>query len=100
GASVVVAGRTRSTLAETVAMVEAAGGTALATIADTSVEQDVVALFARCTDEFARVDVLVNNAAIAGPVGPIWELDCEGWEQTMAINLTGPWLCSRAAAKW
>jgi NAD(P)-dependent dehydrogenase (short-subunit alcohol dehydrogenase family) len=100
GASVVVAGRTRSTLAETVAMVEAAGGTAVATIADTSVERDVEALFARCTDEFARLDVLVNNAAIAGPVGPIWDLDREGWEQAIAVNLTGPWLCSRAAAKW
>jgi NAD(P)-dependent dehydrogenase (short-subunit alcohol dehydrogenase family) len=57
-------------------------------------------LFDRTLEAFGTVDILVNNAAIVGPVGFIWELeDVAGWEETLRVNLTGPWLCSREAAR-
>lgn len=39
---------------------------------------------------FPRLDVLVNNAAIQGPVGPLWENDFSLWQQTMQVNLLAP----------
>lgn len=46
---------------------------------------------------YDRLDVLVNNAGIGGPVNPIQHMDLDGWNQTLAINLTGAMLCARAA---
>ena len=43
-----------------------------------------------------QIDILVNNAGIAGPTAKTWDCDLESWEQTMSINLTGPFLCCRA----
>jgi NAD(P)-dependent dehydrogenase (short-subunit alcohol dehydrogenase family) len=45
---------------------------------------------------FGRIDILVNNAGIAGPVLKTWEYPREAWAQVMAINLDGPFVCSRA----
>jgi 2-dehydro-3-deoxy-L-rhamnonate dehydrogenase (NAD+) len=43
-----------------------------------------------------QIDVLVNNAGIGGPVGPIATCSEEGWLQVMAVNLTGVFFCSKA----
>jgi NAD(P)-dependent dehydrogenase (short-subunit alcohol dehydrogenase family) len=40
-------------------------------------------------------DVLVNNSGIGGPSGMLWELDPAGWDETMAVNVTAVFLCSR-----
>jgi NAD(P)-dependent dehydrogenase (short-subunit alcohol dehydrogenase family) len=50
----------------------------------------------RTERELGPVDLLVNNAAVATPVGPAWEVDPEAWWQTVSVNLRGPFLCSRA----
>lgn len=99
GAKVAISGRRAQLLDETCAAVKAAGGQALAVTADTATEEGVERLFAATSSTFGPVDVLVNNAAIAGAIGPIWELDLAGWEETLRVNLTGPWLCARAAAR-
>jgi len=44
-----------------------------------------------------RLDVLVNNAGIAGPTLPVEDIATAEWDQTIAINLTGPFLCTRRA---
>jgi NAD(P)-dependent dehydrogenase (short-subunit alcohol dehydrogenase family) len=41
------------------------------------------------------VDVLVNNAGVRGPAGPMWEVDPEQWRETLEINLRGTFVCSR-----
>jgi NAD(P)-dependent dehydrogenase (short-subunit alcohol dehydrogenase family) len=46
--------------------------------------------------ELGPIGLLVNNAAVATPVGPSWELDAEAWWRIVEINLRGPYLCTRA----
>lgn len=99
GACVAIAGRRPEVLAETSAAISQAGGTCLAVPGDSATEAGVDALFATTERALGPVEILVNNAAIAGPTAPIWEQTAAGWEETLRINLTGPWLCSRAAAR-
>lgn len=95
----VISGRRAELLSATAQRLADAGGTVQAVAGDTATEQGVEELFQKAKAAYGPVDILVNNAAIAGPVASIWEQDLAGWEETLRINLTGPWLCSRVAAK-
>jgi 3-oxoacyl-[acyl-carrier protein] reductase len=75
----------------------ARGGEAVAVRADVSRGDDVRALVAATIDRFGRIDVLVNNAGVMIAKGAL-ETTEDDWDQTIAINLKGPWLCSRAVA--
>ena len=57
----------------------------------------VDAMFDVLKARWGVLDVLVNNAGIAGPTAKVEETDLTGWEQTIAVNLTGPFLCTRRA---
>lgn len=94
GWSVVVAGRTQSSLDETVGEL---AGEGFAVAADVSDEAQVDALFASAVDRFGRVDLLFNNAGIAAPAVPIDELEVDAWRKLIDINVTGAFLCARAA---
>jgi 3-oxoacyl-[acyl-carrier protein] reductase len=62
-------------------------------------DQDSTEAMARAAlEEFGRIDVLVNNAAFFKAVsrGPFEDISVEEWDLTMAVNVRGPWLCSRA----
>lgn len=96
GAAVAVMARTASELDETVALIEKAGGRAIALPADVTDAEAVERVVAEVEEQLGLVDVLVNNAGVAGPVGPIWQNDAVEWWQCMEINLRGPFLCSRA----
>jgi 2-dehydro-3-deoxy-L-rhamnonate dehydrogenase (NAD+) len=52
----------------------------------------------RALRDFGRIDILVNNAGISGPNLPTVEYPVEDWERVLRVNLTGPFLCSRAVA--
>jgi NAD(P)-dependent dehydrogenase (short-subunit alcohol dehydrogenase family) len=77
----------------------AAGGEGLGISANVAEPAQVEAAFAQILAEFGRVDVLVNNAGITG--GPnatrCHETSVEDWELVQAVNVRGPYLCSRAA---
>lgn len=74
----------------------ATGGEVLAVKADVSQERDVDRLAAMTLKQFGKLDVLINNAAVLTPRGPLQTLKVTDWDQTMAANLRGPYLCTRA----
>jgi len=94
GWNVVVGGRTQSSLDETVAALATDG---LAVVCDVADEAAVDNLFKQAVDKFGSVDLLFNNAGIAAPAVPIDELSVKAWTDLMDINLTGSFLCARAA---
>jgi len=54
-------------------------------------------VFDDLADRYGRLDVLVNNAGIAGPTAPMEDIESEEWEKTIAINLGGHFYCTRKA---
>ncbi|HKV42437.1 MAG TPA: SDR family oxidoreductase, partial [Blastocatellia bacterium] len=60
-------------------------------------EPGVERLVAAASAAFGPADILVNNAGIIGPTGPLFQLDINEWERTLAINLTGAFLCAKHA---
>ncbi|MEV8047797.1 SDR family NAD(P)-dependent oxidoreductase [Streptomyces griseoluteus] len=89
GASVVAAGRTAAPLEETVALIEAKGGTAAAITADVSRSEDVRNLVRRTVDRFGSLDVAVNNAGVFRGGAPVADLPEEDWRTLLDINVTG-----------
>lgn len=95
GASVAVADVDAAGAAETVRLVEEAGGTAAAFTVNVTDPADCEALAAAVLGRFGRIDVLFNNAGIAG-VGVLHETSVELWDRVMAVNVRGVFLVARA----
>ena len=79
--------------------VRAFGRKALAMRADSADPEQVGALFAAIDRDFARLDVLVNNAAILARQSPMEDLDFERMQRIFAVNAIGPILCSQQAVR-
>ncbi|QHE88298.1 SDR family oxidoreductase [Hydrogenophaga sp. BPS33] len=97
GYRVVLAGRRAEPLNEMVDAAKAAGQQALAVPTDVRDEKSVEALFARTEQHFGRLDVLFNNAGVNAPAVPMDELPVELWKDVIDTNVTGVFLCARAA---
>jgi NAD(P)-dependent dehydrogenase (short-subunit alcohol dehydrogenase family) len=67
---------------------------ACATFADVSVDDDVERLFGEAQSFLGGLDVLVNNAGIAGPTGGVDEISIADWRRCIDIDLTGQFLCA------
>jgi len=82
-----------------VAEIEQAGGMASAATVDVRDEASVAAMVARTLDRFGRLDILVNNAGIGSniPPIPVTEMTVADWDDVMAVNVRGPFLCTKAA---
>ena len=98
GARVAVADRAEADAAATVALINAAGGQAIAIGGDVTREADVAAMVARTVSAFGRIDCAFNNAGIApravGPAGQrTHELSQTAFDRMLAVNLTGVFLC-------
>jgi NAD(P)-dependent dehydrogenase (short-subunit alcohol dehydrogenase family) len=72
------------------------GGEIEAIGCDVADPASVAAALAATVRRFGRVDILINNAGIAGVNGKTWETDVEEWRKVMRVNLDGPFICSRA----
>jgi NAD(P)-dependent dehydrogenase (short-subunit alcohol dehydrogenase family) len=79
------------------AAIESAGGDAFFVRADVAESADVQRLVQATIDRYGRIDVLYNNAGVQmfGSDARAHELSDEVWERTLAVNLRGPWLCSK-----
>ncbi|TWG97772.1 NADP-dependent 3-hydroxy acid dehydrogenase YdfG [Nocardioides sp. J9] len=93
GHDVALLGRTRATLEETAAPM----ASALVLPTDVADPGQVDAAFATVVAEWGRVDLLVNNAGTFGPSGDVDVVAVDDWEATLAVNVTGSFLCARAA---
>jgi NAD(P)-dependent dehydrogenase (short-subunit alcohol dehydrogenase family) len=79
-------------------VIAASGGTCVRVDADVSTWEDVDRLVSTTVERFGRLDVIVNNAAIAGPASkPLLETTEEDWDAIMAVNLRGVFLCCKRA---
>ena len=83
---------------ELVSALKTIGGRAIAIAADVSDPKQVAMLFDETIKTFGRIDVLVNNAGIEKKM-PFVDTPEEEWDTVIAVNLTGPFLCSQRAAK-
>jgi NAD(P)-dependent dehydrogenase (short-subunit alcohol dehydrogenase family) len=97
GYAVVIAGRRRDRLDQTVRDAEAAGSRLLGVVADVGRPEDVRALFERTKEAFGRLDLLFNNAGRGAPPVPLEDLAVEQWQAVVDANLTGAFLCTQAA---
>lgn len=65
--------------------------------ADVANPDDVDRLFDTALERLGGLDILLNNAGIAGPTAPVEEVDLDDWRQCMEINVTGQFLCAKRA---
>ncbi|MCH8296575.1 MAG: SDR family oxidoreductase [Chloroflexi bacterium] len=106
GAKVVVSARRDSptglpgTAVETAEQIRALGGEAMALACDVSNEEQVMHMVGQTIDMYGRIDVLVNNAGVMVLGETISDIDPEAWDQSVAANLKGPYLCCRAVLPW
>lgn len=94
GAQVVVTARTDEEIEAVASEISSRGGHALATVCDVSDEAQVKELVRKTIKDLGRIDVLVNNAGI-GNLRPVWGLPKRAFEQVLAVNLVGTFLCTK-----
>lgn len=92
GAAVTVTARTQEQLDETVRLIEDQGGRALAVSGDVTRRDDVERVVAETVAGFGPVSLLVNNAGVPGPFGPIGEVDPEQWWAAQETHIRAPFL--------
>lgn len=98
GARVVVAEMEEASGRETAAAIEQKGGQALFVRTDVTRTEDVEAMVRAAVERFGRLDVLVNNAGVLAD-STLLKMTDEAWERVLRVNLTGTFLCTRAAAR-
>lgn len=96
GCHVVVAGPVLAELQESARQIEGLGRRCLPVLTDIRREDQVSAMAKAARDAFGRIDILVNNAGIVGPTAPVADVPLADWEDVLAVNLTGAFLCAKA----
>ena len=94
GARIVVSGKKPGPLEAVAAQV---GGRAIR--ADITREPDVAAMFAEILGAYHRLDILINNAGVPGPILSLAEMDAAQWDECIAVNIRGAMLCMKYAAQ-
>ncbi len=97
GWTLVLAGRRAEPLEEVAREIEAVGGQASAVVTDVTDEASVEALFETIAQRHGRLDLLFNNAGMFAPKVLFEDLTAAQWRSVVDVNLTGVFLCMRAA---
>ncbi|HME43330.1 MAG TPA: SDR family NAD(P)-dependent oxidoreductase [Syntrophorhabdales bacterium] len=100
GAAVAVAGRTLSALQETCDEIKSKGGNAKPVQTDVTIEEQVIRMVSETLKAFGKVDILVNNSGVAGPIVRLADMDLARWNETIAVDLTGSMLSCREVLKY
>lgn len=95
GSDVVLAGIDEDGMNETKSLIEAEDQRALDCYTDLKRSEDVHATIETTLTEFETIEILVNNAGIAGPTSPCEEISTDAWDETIDVNLRGPFLTCR-----
>jgi len=100
GASVVLADLDHERAAKVADTIDAGGGTAIGVGLDVTNPDWTRAIVADTTERWGGLDILINSAALMAeiPFGPLETFPLDWWERVIAVNLTGPLLCTQAAA--
>lgn len=96
GAKLLIFGRHEPELQKAIAEVEAAGGEVHGIVADQSKEEDIKRVFQQADQKLGRLDVLINNAAVAA--AKLIDTSAEEWRYVIETNIMGYLACSREAA--
>lgn len=89
GATVIVAGRSPEPLTQTVTLIEADGGHAVAITADVTRSAELATLVTRIAATHGGLHIAVNNAGTLTALGPVGDIDEEQWSTLLSVNLTG-----------
>jgi len=98
GAKIVIADILEKEAQETARKIKEKGGAALSLKLDVTSEEETLVMAEETIKAFGRIDILVNNAAMMYGIGrkPFMEVSPGEWDMLMAVNLKGPFLCTRA----
>ncbi len=96
GAKLAICARTESEVAQSVQELRTIKAEAEGWICDVSMEDTVTEFVKKVIQKFGRIDILVNNAGVMTRPVPTAELEVKKWDYTMAVNLRGPFLMSKA----
>jgi NAD(P)-dependent dehydrogenase (short-subunit alcohol dehydrogenase family) len=99
GAKIAICGRRREPIDATVAELKALGAEALGMSVDQAIEADCIRAIEETAGTLGGLDILVNNAASVGQVGPVADLEVSAWEDALRVNLTGLMVLCREAVK-
>ena len=102
GAAILIVDLLEAEGARTVADIRAKGQKAAFRAVDISSLDATEAMAKAAVEEFGRIDILVNNAAMFASLkgGPLSDISVERWDKTMAVNVRGAWLCIRAVVPY
>lgn len=102
GAAVVIADMLENEGLATVSAIKAAGGQAAFVSVNVADEASTEAMAAFAAEQFGGIDILVNNAGIFASlrIGTLEEITVARWDQTLGVNVKGPWLCTKAVVPY
>ena len=97
GAHVALLDATPEWAAATKALIDKEGGSSMVVVADVTKAESCAGAVKSAADAWGRVDILVNNVGIGGPLGNVVDVDIEAWERAMRVNVTSMMLMSKYA---
>lgn len=97
GAAVLLVSKTKSELEETAGVIRADGGKTTVFAADVAQPDELARLVAAALKKYGSVDIVMNNAAVIGPLTLLANVETDAWETAMAVNLRAPFLLAKEA---